>query len=285
MKRSYNVTGNDRKALVQVIGETLGIKPVYMKVPTCAYKIGNITVSRDGEMIWDGLTDNSTIRKIIDALSSAGYKAAEGDLPEPEDVEESTAEEGTEVTVSLPVGGHNGATLRNLVNLVFTRAHLINRALGTVLSAEKGLCDALSENEGISTAEDFLRVITGYEKENGTALSGIAFTPERITFSTLPENSAAEKIRAFTELVSMMNRQALNQKRIQAKAVNEENEKYALRIWLTRLGMNGPEFKETRRILMENLSGNAAFRTEADKQRWMERQEQKRRAAEEVTAE
>ena len=285
MKRSYNVTGNDRKALVQVIVETLGIKPVYMKVPTCAYKIGNITVSRDGEMIWDGLTDNSTIRKIIDALSSAGYKAAEGDLPEPEDTEESTAEEGTEVTVSLPVGGHNGATLRNLVNLVFTRARLINRALGTDLSAEKGLCDALSKNEGISTAEDFLRVITGYEKENGTALSGIAFTPERITFSTLPENSAAEKIRAFTELVSMMNRQALNQKRIQAKAVNEENEKYALRIWLTRLGMNGPEFKETRRILMENLSGNAAFRTEADKQKWMERQGQKRRAAEEVTAE
>ena len=236
-------------------------------------------------MIWDGLTDNGTIRKIIGALSSAGYKAAEGDLPEPEAVEESTAEEGTEVTVSLPVGGHNGATLRNLVNLVFTRARLINRALGTDLSAEKGLCDALSENEGISTAEDFLRVITGYEKENGTALSGIAFTPERITFSTLPEDSAAEKIRAFTELVSMMNRQALAQKRIQAKAVNEENEKYALRIWLTRLGMNGPEFKETRRILMENLSGNAAFRTEADKQRWMERQEQKRRAAEEVTAE
>ena len=284
MKRSYNVTGNDRKALVQVIGETLGIKPVYMKVPTCAYKIGNITVSRDGEMIWDGLTDNGTIRKIIDALSSAGYKAAEGDLPEPEDVEESTAEEGTEVTVSLPVGGHNGATLRNLVNLVFTRAGLINRALGTDLSAEKGLCDALSESEGISTAEDFLRVITGYEKENGTALSGIAFTPERITFSTLPEDSAAEKIRAFTELVSMMNRQAMEQKRIQAKAVNEENEKYALRIWLTRLGMNGPEFKETRRILMENLSGNAAFRTEADKQRWMERQGQKKHAAEEVTA-
>ena len=285
MKRSYNVTGNDRKALVQVIGETLGIKPVYMKVPTCAYKIGNITVSRDGEMIWDGLTDNSTIRKIIDALSSAGYTAAEGDLPEPEDTEESTAEEGTEVTVSLPVGGHNGATLRNLVNLVFTRAGLINRALGTDLSAEKGLVDALAKEEGIRTAEDLLRMVAGYEKENGTALSGIAFKPERISFSTLPEDSAAEKIRAFTELVSMMNRQALKQKRIQAKAVNEENEKYALRIWLTRLGMNGPEFKETRRILMENLSGNAAFRTEADKQKWMERQGQKRRAAEEVTAE
>ena len=295
MKRSYNVTGSDRKALVQVIGQAMGIVPVYMKVPTCAYMIGDITVSKDGEIIWDERTDEETIRKVIGAVSAAGYTAVDHDLPETaadeagaqeaEDAEESRAEEGTEVTVSLPITGHNGATLRNLVNLVFTRAGLINRALGTDLSAEKGLCDALSESEGISTAEDFLRVITGYEKENGTALSGIVFTPERITFSTLPEDSAAEKIRAFTELVSMMNRQALKQKRIQAKAVNEENEKYALRIWLTRLGMNGPEFKETRRILMENLSGSAAFRTEADKQRWMERQSQKKHAAEEVTAE
>ena len=39
---------------------------------------------------------------------------------------------------------------------------------------------------------------------------------------------------------------------------------------------------------MENLSGHAAFRTEADKQRWMERQTEKRAAAkmaEEVTEE
>ena len=86
----------------------------------------------------------------------------------------------------------------------------------------------------------------------------------------------------------MMNKQALEQKRIHAKAVNEENEKYALRIWLTRLGMNGPEYKGTRKVLMENLSGHAAFRTEADKQRWMERQTEKRAAAktaEEVTEE
>lgn len=294
MKKNYNVTGTSRKELVRVIGQAMGIDPVYMKVPTCAYMIGDITVSRDGEMIWDERTDEDTIRKVIAALSAAGYTAVDHDLnetaadeagaQETEGAEESRAEEGTEVTVSLPITGHNGATLRNLVNLVFTRAGLINKALGTDISAEKGLVDALAEEEGIRTAEDLLRMVAGYEEENGTALSGIAFTPERITFSTLPEESAAEKIRAFTELVSMMNRQALKQKRIQAKAVNEENEKYALRIWLTRLGMNGPEFKETRKILMENLSGNAAFRTEADKQRWMERQGHKRRAAEEVTA-
>ena len=87
----------------------------------------------------------------------------------------------------------------------------------------------------------------------------------------------------------MMTRQALDQKRIQAKEVNEENEKYALRIWLTRLGMNGAEYKTTRKILMQNLSGHSAFRTEAEKQRWMDKQAEKRaaakaaKAAEEVT--
>ena len=82
----------------------------------------------------------------------------------------------------------------------------------------------------------------------------------------------------------MMTKQALDQKRIQAKVVNEENEKYALRIWLTRLGMNGPEFKTTRKILMENLTGHSAFRTEAEKERWMEKQAAKRKAAKEVSA-
>ena len=122
-------------------------------------------------------------------------------------------------------------------------------------------------------------MVEAYEEENGSALTGIAITVETITFSSLPATDNPEMIRVFTELAAKMNQQALDQKRIQAKAVNEENEKYALRTWLTRLGMNGPEYKETRRILMKNLSGNAAFRTDADKQRWMERQAEKRAAA------
>lgn len=51
-----------------------------------------------------------------------------------------------------------------------------------------------------------------------------------------------------------------------------------MRIWLLRLDMNGSEYKEERRILMENLSGHAAFRTEEDKVRWQARQNEKRDA-------
>ena len=39
MKKNYNVTGPERKEMAQVVGQAVGITPVYMKMPTCAYAI------------------------------------------------------------------------------------------------------------------------------------------------------------------------------------------------------------------------------------------------------
>ena len=309
MKRNYNVAGPARKEMAQVVGQAVGITPVYMKMPTCAYAIGGILINRSGELLWDERTDDDTIRKVMEALTCAGYTAEEeaateeaqpkaaAETEEKQEVTEEEATEATEgataaepepveLTVSVPAGHHTGNSLRNLVNLIYTRAGLINKALGTNFVAEQGLVDALGENESLRTAEDFRKAVAAYEDEHGPALSGITITPEEISFSSLPETTDPDRLKAFTELMAMMNKQALDQKRIQAKAVNEENEKYALRIWLTRLGMNGAEYKTTRKILMENLSGHSAFRTEAEKERWTQRQAEKReaaRAAREVT--
>ena len=101
---------------------------------------------------------------------------------------------------------------------------------------------------------------------------------DKLTFSTLPETEDPDVLHTFTTLCAMMNKQALTQHRIQAKVVGADNEKYAMRIWLLRLGMNGPEYKDERRILMQNLSGNCAFRTEEEKVRWQQRQNEKRDA-------
>ena len=308
MKKNYNVTGPARKEMAQVVGQAVGITPVYMKMPTCAYKVEGILINRSGELLWDESTDEATILKVMEALASAGFTAeaetenaaieeaqqeavveteeqqevAEEAAQEATESEEAAEQEPVELTVSVPATRHTGNSLRNLVNLVYTRASLINKALGTSFAAEQGLVDALDENEGLRTAEDFRKAVATYEVEHGPALSGITITPEEISFSSLPETTDSDRLKAFTELVAMMNKQALNQKRIQAKAVNEENEKYALRIWLTRLGMNGAEFKTTRKILMENLTGNSAFRTEEEKQRWTKRQAEKREAAKAV---
>ena len=277
MKINYNVTGSDRKQLVSIITQETGIKAAYKGVPSLAYCIGGITVEKDGTMVWDESTDATTMQRIIEALGAAGFEGP-GDKPAPAEEPIVQETEPVELTVSLPTTRHTGATLRNLINLVYTRASLLNKALGTSFRVEPGLTDALQDDACILTVESLLTAISAYEDEHGKALGGITITPDEISFTSLPETTEPERLRAFTELVAMMNKQAIDQKRVQAKAVNEENEKYALRIWLTRLGMNGPEFKTTRKVLMENLTGHTAFRTPADEAKWKARQAEKREA-------
>ncbi|MBZ4647626.1 MAG: hypothetical protein JG777_3115, partial [Clostridia bacterium] len=38
-------------------------------------------------------------------------------------------------------------------------------------------------------------------------------------------------------------------------------DKFTFRVFLIRLGMVGDEYKDTRKILLENLEGNSAFRS------------------------
>ena len=277
MKINYNVTGSDRKQLVSIITHETGIKATYKGVPSLAYCIGGITVEKDGTMVWDENTDAATIQKITEALAAAGFEGT-GDTPQPAEAPAPQEAEPVELTVSLPLTRHTGASLRNLINLVYTRASLLNKALGTSFRVEPGLTDALQDDACILTVESLLGAVAAYEDEHGKALDGFTITPDEISFTSLPETAEPERLRAFTELVAMMNKQAIEQKRVQAKAVNEENEKYALRIWLTRLGMNGPEFKTTRKVLMENLTGHTAFRTPADEAKWKARQAEKREA-------
>ena len=277
MKINYNVTGSDRKQLVSIITRETGVKATYKGMPSMAYCIDGITVEKDGTMVWDENTDDATIQKIIDALAAAGFEGT-GDTPQPAEAPAPQEAEPVELTVSMPLTRHTGASLRNLINLVYTRASLLNKALGTSFRVEPGLTDALQDDACILTVESLLGAVAAYEDEHGKVLDGITITPEEISFTSLPETTEPERLRAFTELVAMMNKQAIEQKRVQAKAVNEENEKYALRIWLTRLGMNGPEFKTTRKVLMENLTGHSAFRTPAEEAKWKARQAEKREA-------
>lgn len=286
MRIDYNVTGNERKALVKVISETTGAKAVYKFMPTCAYEIDFFTVTKEGVLEFDDRADTEEVEAVLEALAAAGFEGIgeTADTPAEEAEEAPTAADTAQesgpacLTVRVPMANHTGATLRNLVNLIFTREKLINKALGTSFHVEEGLAEALRDDACALTKESLLRAIADYENGHGPALGGITLTQEDITFASLPETEDTAVLRTFTTLCGMMNKMALGQKRIQAKEVNDGNEKYALRIWLTRLGMNGAEYKEARTVLMRNLTGHCAFRTEADKEKWQRRQAEKRDA-------
>ena len=286
MRINYSVTGNERKALVKVISKTTGAKAVYKFMPTCAYEIDYFTVTKEGVLEFDDRADTEEVEAVLEALAAAGFEGVgeTAEAPEEEAQEAATAadsaseSEAVSLTVRVPMNNHSGTTLRNLINLLFTREKLINKALGTSFHVEEGLTEALRDDACALTKESLLNAIADYEDAHGSALGGITLTPEDITFASLPDTEDDAVLRTFTALCGMMNKQALVQKRIQAKEVNDGNEKYALRVWLTRLGMNGSEYKETRAVLMRNLSGHCAFRTEADKEKWQRRQAEKRDA-------
>ena len=48
MELNYNVQGEERRKLVQIVSEIINTAAVYKKVPTCAYEIGTFTVSKTG---------------------------------------------------------------------------------------------------------------------------------------------------------------------------------------------------------------------------------------------
>ena len=70
----------------------------------------------------------------------------------------------------------------------------------------------------------------------------------------------AGKIRAYIVFALAMNHQALTQKSASYRKVQEENEKFAMRVYLNRIGFIGEEFKTCRQHLYEHLDGNAAWR-------------------------
>ena len=207
----------------------------------------------------------------------------EPDAEEPESEEQPEAEDQPEevpldLELAFPVSQHNGVTLRNLVNLLFSRGKLIGKATGGHFHVEEGLVEKLKDDSCTFAIMNFINAVSDYETEHGAALEGLKITTEKVTFTGFPTAPDHEHLTAFAQLAVLMNQQAISQKRIQAKDVNDENEKYALRTWLLRLGMNGPDFKETRKILMENLSGHAAFRTDEEAQKFLAREKAKRDA-------
>jgi len=197
---------------------------------------------------------------------------------ESQETEDQPEEVPLDLELAFPVSQHNGVTLRNLVNLLYSRGKLIGKATGGHFHVEEGLVEKLKDDSCTFAIMNFINAVSDYETEHGVALEGLKITTEKIIFTGFPTAPDHEHLTAFAQLAVLMNQQAISQKRIQAKDVNDENEKYALRTWLLRLGMNGPDFKETRKILMENLSGHAAFRTDEEAQKFLAREKAKRDA-------
>ena len=87
----------------------------------------------------------------------------------------------------------------------------------------------------------------------------VAITENQVSFTWFPLASEPDAVSAYTEFISKLCELAIKLKRVSLKDKEVENEKYAFRCFLLRLGFIGDDSKVARRILLQNLSGNSAF--------------------------
>lgn len=108
--------------------------------------------------------------------------------------------------------------------------------------------------------EDFLEIAASCGGDE--ASRGIAFTEDSISFKWFTATLEPEYIKAYIQFAQAVNRQAKAQKHSTPRPTKSENEKYAFRVWLLRLGFIGEEYKTARKLFLSRLEGNGAFRTE-----------------------
>lgn len=245
MKIIYSL--KERKPFVQALEEIIGTKSVYKKPPTFAYEVGCLIITRDGDLEFDDHVDENSMKEILNELEKRGFVAKdnpykriqeqpweerEGSEEEilGEEVQEETSEpEEMGLTVSMPRKYFNDQALSNLKNLVESKQTLIKNALGI--------------------AE--LPIEVGEEK--------VSFP----WFEIKPTDE--EAVTAYTHFIYALCEMARNQRRINGTEKEVENEKYAFRCFLLRLGFIGEQYKVERKILLQNLSGSAAFKNNKDK--------------------
>ena len=89
----------------------------------------------------------------------------------------------------------------------------------------------------------------------------IEITEEKINFTWFSYTADGDVIVAYTQFISRLCDMARDAKRVSSKPTETDNDKYAFRCFLLRLGFIGKEYKTARKILLRNLTGNSAFRS------------------------
>ena len=135
----------------------------------------------------------------------------------------STLDSLDRLSVEIPKGDMTPISLENLRRLVASKATLLKKALGT---------DSLP----------------------------MTVHSDRIEFGWFRPTDDQAELAAYYQLVQGLCEMARTQKRVSASEQQVKNEKYAFRCFLLRLGFIGQDYKDSRRVLLKRLTGNAAFR-------------------------
>ena len=183
------------------------------------------------------------------------------------------------IHIHVDASRYTPQTLRNLVNIIASNEDILYKAL-RIDPARLRWCQKTNEKliEAINRRKpqtmEALKDIwyagstRGRDEHyNDTRYHGLnlhsTFTKGTVEFRLFNSTTHAGEIKAYIQFCLAVSHQALTQKKASARKTVTDNEKYAFRCWMLRLGLSGDEFKTCRLHFLKHLEGNSAWRNAA----------------------
>ena len=231
MTITINALGAERKRLVKTIAEWLGEDVHYCGAPTFAYEIGRFTVEKSGSLTFSDMLDSEVVERLLEHIYDEGFDIDQSHTEEDDtDSTENVIGDLSGISIQLPASEFTESTLANLQAIIDAKGNLIKKALKA---------EALPINR----------------------------LGDRIDFPWFRPYADPQEVQAYMHFVTALCEMAKTQKRITAKEKEVDNEKYAFRRFLLRLGFIGEQFKAERKILLRNLTGSSAFKSVAKEEK------------------
>lgn len=250
-----NVTGAERKKLAQALGEITLWEPEYAGPPSFAYKVGNYSIDKNGTILCPDSATPDMVKTVANHLKEKGFAPdispntpevpAPATAPQPEakagakrDIlpdkakpeesapatkEASTSDETTRVTISIPRSSLTDDAITRLRGIIKNKEILFKRAV---------LADELP----------------------------VEVDDEKISFPWFTLTGIPGEMEAYAQFLTQLCKMASEQTRILDRAYDGDNDRFAMRIFMVRLNMKGPEFALARKLMMQHLTGDSGWR-------------------------
>lgn len=280
------LTGITRSRAADIIGNYFGTAKEHVGGVYDAYSVKD-RAGRQWKVVRDGSID---ARKKDGEIASEAYKTEVvtpvcryEDIADIQEVlrqlrhKGAIANESCGIHIHVDAGKQTAQSLRNLVNIMVSKEDLLFKSLGVTDSRAGRWCKKAEPRfvtdinrfkpktrdaiENLWYDETSRHSHSHYDDSRYHALNlHSLWQGKGIEFRCFNGTTHAGKLKTYIQICLAICNQAMTQRVASAKKTETTNEKYTFRTWLLRMGMIGEEFDTARKFLLENLSGDIAFR-------------------------
>lgn len=185
--------------------------------------------------------------------------------------------------VHVDAANHNRQSLKNLIGIMYAKEDILFKALQVNEVRASRWCQKVREpmlRQARTLSSEETKDLTQLESiwYEGNVSAGEHYNWTRyyalnlhsvfyrgtIEWRCFNSTLHAGRAAAYVNLCLAMSAQAIAQRSTVMRKTHSDNELFTFRVWLVRLGLNGPEFKNTRNHLLANLDGDRAWRYDKD---------------------